>query len=105
MIHILSLTTKWNFLLYLFLIFSIVSVSMNNFQMFNFVFGNSTDLKVEADPFIGVNVRGLYTDMTEHDEIQNSNFSKLFPANYYDASFRTISGAGMNHIRYTLFWE
>jgi hypothetical protein len=27
------------------------------------------------------------------------------PANYYEDSFRILSEAGMNHVRYTLYWE
>src|SRR6476646_7348008 len=49
--------------------------------------------------YVGVNVRGYYTS------IQNSRYSTPFPENYYDESFKLISKAGMNHIRYVFYWE
>jgi len=50
--------------------------------------------------FIGVNMKGLYTS-TIH-----KNLSSIpFPDNYYSDSFKLITGAGMNHIRYVLYWQ
>ncbi|HEY7227308.1 MAG TPA: cellulase family glycosylhydrolase [Nitrososphaeraceae archaeon] len=51
-------------------------------------------------PFIGVNMKGLYTST-----IHNNHSSIPFPDNYYINSFKLITGAGMNHIRYVLYWE
>ena len=51
-------------------------------------------------PFIGVNMKGLYTS-TIH-----KNLSSIpFPDNYYSDSFKIIKSAGMNHIRYVLYWQ
>jgi len=50
--------------------------------------------------FIGVNMKGLYTS-TIH-----KNLSSIpFPDNYYSDSFKLITSAGMNHIRYVLYWQ
>jgi hypothetical protein len=50
--------------------------------------------------FIGVNLRGYYTTMSEERDFRGS-----LPKNYYEDSFRLISEAGMNHVRYLFFWE
>ena len=63
--------------------------------------------KVNAQPghqtnvlFKGVNMKGLYTS-TIH-----KNLSSIpFPDNYYSDSFKLIKSAGMNHIRYVLYWQ
>jgi hypothetical protein len=60
--------------------------------------GNVKNKKEEA-PFVGVNVRGYNTS------IQYTRYSIPFPNNYYNDSFNLISKAGMNHIRYALYWE
>jgi hypothetical protein len=57
---------------------------------------NKPDEKIS---YVGVNIRGYYTS------IQNSRYSTPFPENYYDDSFKLISKAGMNHIRYVFYWE
>ena len=49
---------------------------------------------------IGVDMFGYYTSIP-----QKRDFSYVLPENYYDDSFRLISEAGMNHIRYVYFWE
>jgi len=50
--------------------------------------------------FKGVNMKGLYTS-TIH-----KNLSSIpFPDNYYSDSFKLIKSAGMNHIRYVLYWQ
>ena len=50
-------------------------------------------------PFIGVAMRGYYTSLAQLQHF------KTLPANYYEDSFRLISQAGMNHVRYLLYWE
>jgi aryl-phospho-beta-D-glucosidase BglC (GH1 family) len=57
---------------------------------------NQIDEKI---PYVGVNVRGYYTSL------QNIRYSTPFPEHYYDDSFKLISKAGMNHIRYVFYWE
>jgi Cellulase (glycosyl hydrolase family 5) len=54
-------------------------------------------------PFMGVNVRGLYTSI-QYDTDRYPH-APPFPADYYENSFRLISQAGMNHVRYVLYWE
>jgi cellulase (glycosyl hydrolase family 5) len=51
-------------------------------------------------PFIGVDMKGLYTST-----IPKNLPSIHFPDNYYDDSFKLITSAGMNHIRYTFYWQ
>ena len=53
-----------------------------------------------SKPLIGVDLLGYYTAMPQSREIKN-----FLPENYYDESFRLISQAGMNHIRYVFYWE
>lgn len=63
--------------------------------------------KVNAQPghqknvsYIGVNMKGLYTST-----IPKNMSSIRFPDNYYNDSFKLITSAGMNHIRYVLYWQ
>jgi Cellulase (glycosyl hydrolase family 5) len=53
------------------------------------------------EPYIGVNMRGVHTAVSE----TKSNATASLPANYYEDSFRILSEAGMNHVRYTIYWE
>jgi hypothetical protein len=66
------------------------------------VFKN-TDAQVGVgnEPYIGVNMRGVHTAVSE----TKSNATRSLPANYYEDSFRILSEAGMNHVRYTVYWE
>jgi Cellulase (glycosyl hydrolase family 5) len=50
--------------------------------------------------FKGVDMKGLYTSI-----IHSKRSSISFPDNYYNDSFKLITGAGMNHIRYVLYWQ
>jgi hypothetical protein len=45
-------------------------------------------------------MKGLYTST-----IHSKKSSIHFPENYYNDSFKLIKSAGMNHIRYVLYWE
>jgi hypothetical protein len=49
---------------------------------------------------MGVAMRGNHTSekQTEENEI-------IAPRNYYEESFKLIHDAGMNHVRYLLYWE
>ena len=51
-------------------------------------------------PYIGVNMKGLYTST-----IHNNRSAIIFPDNYYNDSFKLLTGVGMNHIRFVLYWE
>ena len=61
---------------------------------------NSQIFASTSKPLIGVDLLGYYTAMPQSREIKN-----FLPENYYDESFRLISQAGMNHIRYVFYWE
>jgi hypothetical protein len=52
-------------------------------------------------PFKGVDMRGIYTNLVENRDKSISNA----PKDYYEDSFRAISQAGMNLVRYLYFWE
>ena len=84
------------------LLFSIIIliISMLNHEKGILYGGYSQDAVGDSTPrFKGVDMRGLYTSL------QNARFSAPFPDDYYDTSFRLISQAGMNHIRYVFYWE
>lgn len=55
----------------------------------------------ESVPYVGVNMRGVYTAVSE----QKGNATTPLPPNYYEDSFRILAEAGMNHVRYTVYWE
>jgi hypothetical protein len=55
-----------------------------------------------TNPYIGVNVRGLYTSL-RHERYPSALIPLL--ADYYNKSFKLISEAGMNHVRYVFYWE
>ena len=50
--------------------------------------------------FFGVNMKGYHTSMP-----QSRTIGSIMPANYFDDSFRLISEAGMNHVRFVFYWE
>ena len=52
-------------------------------------------------PYVGVDMRGWYTAISQ---LKNDTLGTL-PPSYYDNSFNILSQAGMNHVRYTLYWE
>jgi hypothetical protein len=60
-------------------------------------FGQSTNLE---GPFIGVAMKGAYVDQKE-----NRENTPLPPATYFDESFRLLSEAGLNHVRFLFYWE
>lgn len=50
--------------------------------------------------FFGVNMKGYHTSMP-----QSRTIGSIMPANYFDDSFKLISEAGMNHVRFVFYWE
>lgn len=52
-------------------------------------------------PYFGVDMRGVHTAVSQ---VKNSTLESL-PPNYYEDSFRILHDAGMNHVRYTFYWE
>ena len=45
-------------------------------------------------------MKGLYTSISH-----GKRSSTFFPDNYYNDSFKLITSAGMNHIRYIIYWQ
>ena len=60
------------------------------------------DGKNDTNSYKGVNIRGLYTSL-QYERYPSAPTPLL--ADYYNKSFRLISEAGMNHIRYVFYWE
>jgi aryl-phospho-beta-D-glucosidase BglC (GH1 family) len=50
--------------------------------------------------FFGVNMKGYYTSMP-----QSRTIGSIIPQNFFDDSFKLISEAGMNHVRFVFYWE
>ena len=61
------------------------------------VYGQGSDTN---QIFFGVNMKGYYTTMAESRTI-----GSIMPADYFDDSFKLISQAGMNHVRFVFYWE
>jgi hypothetical protein len=77
----------------LFLGVSGLSVPLKNYTFAQVASGNQ--------PYYGVDMRGVHTAVSQ---LKNSTLESL-PPNYYEDSFRILHDAGMNHVRYTLYWE
>jgi hypothetical protein len=60
-------------------------------------FGQSSSLD---SPLVGVVMKGGVTDQK-----QVRNDTSLPPANYFDESFKLVKDAGLNHVRFLLYWE
>ena len=60
--------------------------------------GNSS---IDSDPLIGVNMHGYYTTMSQ----TRGDYPISLPLKYYEESFKLLSEAGMNHVRYRFYWE
>ncbi len=76
-----------------------LSLLLVNAYFPHLVLAQTTD---EGGPYYkGVNMKGLYTSVAETRGVDNSSF----PQDYYEKSFRLISDAGMNYVRYVFYWE
>jgi cellulase (glycosyl hydrolase family 5) len=51
-------------------------------------------------PYLGVDMSGFYT---RDPQARNPTYD--LPANYFENSFKILSEAGMNHVRFVLYWE
>jgi hypothetical protein len=51
-------------------------------------------------PYLGVDMSGFYT---RNPQARNPSYD--LPVNYFEDSFRLLSEAGMNHVRFVLYWE
>jgi hypothetical protein len=74
-------------------------LTINNKVFARIVYAQENQHYKSILPFIGVAMRGYYTSLAQLQHF------KTLPANYYEDSFRLISQAGMNHVRYLLYWE
>ena len=81
-----------------FIHYVIISLIFSEFGSVNNVNG-LTESRTKV-PFIGVDMKGLYTST-----VHSKRSDLFFPDNYYNDSFKLIAGAGINHIRYVLYWQ
>jgi hypothetical protein len=89
-----------NFLLFIILgLVLALNIATSGAPIYNSVYAQIT---TGNEPYVGVNMRGVYTAVSE---TKNNVSVGSLPANYYEDSFRILSEAGMNHVRYTLYWE
>jgi hypothetical protein len=79
----------------------ILSLNTITFNLPPIVNSANAQTGVDSGPYTGVNMRGIHTAVSQ----QKSGIPTFVPPNYYEDSFRIISQSGMNHIRYTLYWE
>ena len=77
----------------LFLNVTVLSIPLNSNINAQVSPGNQT--------YYGVDMRGVHTAVSQ---VKNSTLESL-PPNYYEDSFRILHDAGMNHVRYTFYWE
>jgi hypothetical protein len=76
-----------------------LSVLLVNVFFPTLVLAQTTD---EGGPYYkGVNMKGLYTSAAETRGVNSGSI----PQDYYEDSFRLISEAGMNHVRFVFYWE
>jgi hypothetical protein len=85
--------------LLLFFLSSIISLSIAtiNTASIHIVSAQQTD---EDVTYLGVDMSGFHT---RNPQARNPSYD--LPANYFEDSFRILSEAGMNHVRFVLFWE
>jgi hypothetical protein len=85
--------------LLLFFLSSIISLSIAtiNTASIHVVSAQQTDGDVT---YLGVDMSGFHT---RNPQARNPSYD--LPANYFEDSFRILSEAGMNHVRFVLFWE
>ena len=87
-----------------FLILSIILLNIltsNNKAFLPIIYAKENQDGKSVGPFIGVAMHGYHTS---GDQLKNT-VSGTLPKNYYEDSFRLISQAGMNHVRYVFYWE
>ncbi len=77
------------------IIFATILTHLNLYNL-----SSGQEVKNSSDMYKGVAFKGYYTAMSEL-----KNISKIPPPSYIDESFRLISEAGLNHIRFLTYWE
>ena len=60
----------------------------------------SASESISSPPINGVVMKGAFVSMK-----QNANISPSAPQDYIEDSLKTISGAGLNHVRFVFYWE
>jgi hypothetical protein len=92
----------------LFIFFSIITANITTFDkpIVSLAYAqskqsSSSNSSNDNNPFIGVNVRGYYPSMSQ----ARGDHSIPLPLKYYEESFKILSDAGMNHVRYRFYWE
>jgi hypothetical protein len=85
------------------MVLSRITFSLSIFLILTVLF-SITHFQAQAAPYkphlIGVDMLGYYTSMP-----QTREFKDPLPENYFDDSFKLISQAGLNHIRFVYYWE
>jgi Cellulase (glycosyl hydrolase family 5) len=83
-------------------------ITMNGSTLYNmslivpsYAQGSAISSNTDTPTYIGVAMKGNYTS---HKEIGEDS-DDVAPSNYYEESFKLIHDAGMNHVRYLLYWE
>jgi len=82
---------------------SIVIIILFSFSLFclsDFKISYSDSNQTDHDQLIGVNMKGMHTSLN-YEKFPNVTIS----SDYYDKSFKLIKNAGLNHVRYVLYWE
>jgi hypothetical protein len=92
--------------IFCFLALTIISVNgsaLYNWSLIALSYAQESGLSANTDTptFMGVAMKGNYTS---HKEI-GENSDNVAPSDYYEESFELIHDAGMNHVRYLLYWE
>jgi hypothetical protein len=86
------------FLLLSIIIFSSIILLNNNSSSIPFVnpsYAQQQSTGNSSISYIGVDMRGFHTSLRKAPS----------PPNYYEDSFRILSQAGMNHVRFVFYWE
>jgi len=83
------------------LVFTLFGFLVISLMFTGLMFSVSTAQLLKNDkPYLGVNLSGYYTRSPEA-----RNLSDNIPENYFGESFKILSEAGMNHVRFLIFWE
>jgi hypothetical protein len=84
-------------LLFFLLTIITLSIASINTASIDIVSAQQTDGDIT---YLGVDMSGFHT---RNPQARNPSYD--LPANYFEDSFRILSEAGMNHVRFVLFWE
>ena len=65
-----------------------------------FSYAQDSNPSMDIPAMMGVAMRGNYTSEKESEDSKTAA-----PSDYYEQSFKLIHDAGMNHVRYLMYWE